>query len=334
MFGAGYGFALLQRPKTETVFQQPDDLPVEEPGGYIASFSKSEKDLFTSKDKRNLQEQLDTLLDAGFSSGELQTDWLARTIFGEASYQHLTVGNPQVRDAWIVKKASELGKLLTDPLLIDVSAGNKPYEANFRDSGFRYYSSEFGSNTILTDYLRGEKHGEKKNKTSMLEKYNFVYSDINNTNIPAAMFDVAVLTEVLEHLPEPVVAIQELARIVKPGGHILVTAPFTSGSHQQPFHFSSGYPREWYRYAADKADLEIVEMTSQGGFFHLMAQEVNRAKKCGVPPRELRESFAPLVESMRHAFHYFLLLKGEQNDESVSCVDQFTIGWMVHLRKR
>ena len=98
------------------------------------------------------------------------------------------------------------------------------------------------------------------------KKHTFLSRDITNTTAPSHSFDVAVLTEVLEHLPEPLLAIQELVRVVKSGGHILVTAPFTSGSHQQPFHFSAGYSREWYTYAAEKFSLKVVEMAESGKF--------------------------------------------------------------------
>ena len=231
-------------------------------------------------------------------------------------------------------KAEALSKFRVDPKLIDVSAGNKPYEGVFTTSGFKYFTSEFVGNALLKDDFRGESQEVSKSNNYLKTKHDYVYSDIKNTGIPADTFDVAVLSEVLEHLPEPIVAIHELARIVRAGGDILVTAPFTSGSHQLPFHFSAGYPREWYAYAANQTGLEIVEMTSQGGFFNLMAQEINRAITCGINPRELEPDFAPLLESMRQAFYNLLLLKNVQNDANVAgCVDQFTIGWMVHLRK-
>lgn len=42
---------------------------------------------------------------------------------------------------------------------------------------------------------------------------------------PDASFDVAVASEILEHLPEDGRAIREIARVVKPGGRVAVTVP-------------------------------------------------------------------------------------------------------------
>lgn len=284
---------------------------------------------------KSAYERLEKLLREGYSKGEIPSDWLSRILFHDASaYENLSVGNPQVRDAWIAAKAEALSKISDEPKLIDVSAGNKPYEEVFSASGFKYFSSEFVGNALLHDDFRGESQEVTKSKEYLKMKHDYIYSDIKNTGIPADTFDVAVLSEVLEHLPEPITALHELARIVRAGGHILVTAPFTSGSHQLPFHFSSGYPREWYAYAANQTGLEVVDMTSQGDFFKLMAQEINRATTCGSNPSELEPGFAPLLDSMRQAFYHLLLLKGVQNDANVvGCMDQFTIGWMVHLRK-
>jgi SAM-dependent methyltransferase len=79
------------------------------------------------------------LTSTGFFSNSSNYDWLAAAIFGRGSYENLSVGNPQNRDNWILVKAKELGS--KGKKLIDLSAGNKPYEDTFRKHGFEYYSS-------------------------------------------------------------------------------------------------------------------------------------------------------------------------------------------------
>ncbi|HAJ80781.1 MAG TPA: methyltransferase type 11 [Fibrobacteres bacterium] len=49
----------------------------------------------------------------------------------------------------------------------------------------------------------------------------FINSSVQNTMLPDALFDVAVLRLVLEHLPDPDKAILEARRILKPGGKII-----------------------------------------------------------------------------------------------------------------
>jgi SAM-dependent methyltransferase len=52
-----------------------------------------------------------------------------------------------------------------------------------------------------------------------------------NSNIGVGRFDALMCTEVLEHVVDPVSAIREICRIVKPGGFILFTAPLNARIH-------------------------------------------------------------------------------------------------------
>jgi ubiquinone/menaquinone biosynthesis C-methylase UbiE len=61
-------------------------------------------------------------------------------------------------------------------------------------------------------------------------------SDISSIPAPDASFDAVLCTEVLEHVPDPLAAIRELARLVRPGGSIVLTVPFCSLTHFAPYH--------------------------------------------------------------------------------------------------
>jgi len=49
--------------------------------------------------------------------------------------------------------------------------------------------------------------------------------------------DVAVCLEVMEHLPDPVAAAGEIARVLRPGGRAVVSVPFAYPIHDAPFDF-------------------------------------------------------------------------------------------------
>ena len=53
----------------------------------------------------------------------------------------------------------------------------------------------------------------------------------NSKIIPANEFDVVICTEVLEHTLNPFAAVQEIKRILKPGGVAFVTTPFNFRIH-------------------------------------------------------------------------------------------------------
>lgn len=46
------------------------------------------------------------------------------------------------------------------------------------------------------------------------------------TQIPDSYFDAVFCTEVLEHVSNPFLAILEISRVLKPGGHIFASSPF------------------------------------------------------------------------------------------------------------
>jgi SAM-dependent methyltransferase len=47
-------------------------------------------------------------------------------------------------------------------------------------------------------------------------------------------FDAVVICEVLEHLWEPDKVLREIARVLRPGGHVLATIPFLFPVHGDP----------------------------------------------------------------------------------------------------
>jgi ubiquinone/menaquinone biosynthesis C-methylase UbiE len=58
-----------------------------------------------------------------------------------------------------------------------------------------------------------------------------------STGLPSASMDLVVCSEVFEHLPRPEIALREFARIVKPGGRIIIQSPSaTCLRNFNPFH--------------------------------------------------------------------------------------------------
>ena len=92
-------------------------------------------------------------------------------------------------------------------------------------------------------------------------------------------FDTVMCSEVLEHVVDPVRAVEKMPRLVKPGGRLILTAPFNSLTHFAPYHFCTGFSQFFYRHHLDRLGFEIEEITANGGFFDVMDQEIGRVSR-------------------------------------------------------
>lgn len=101
-------------------------------------------------------------------------------------------------------------------------------------------------------------------------------SDITKIPAPDASFDAILCSEVLEHVPEPSRALDEFARLLKPGGVMILTAPFGSNVHMAPYHFCSGFSKYWYEHHLVQRGFAIKELTANGDWYALLRQEITR----------------------------------------------------------
>jgi SAM-dependent methyltransferase len=75
---------------------------------------------------------------------------------------------------------------------------------------------------------------------------------------------VVLCTQVLEHLPDPRACVAEVARILAPGGHLVLTAPQSWNLHEAP-HDYFRFTRYGLAELCSRAGLEVIEVRPQGG---------------------------------------------------------------------
>ena len=101
-------------------------------------------------------------------------------------------------------------------------------------------------------------------------------SDIVTIPAPDSSFDAILCSEVLEHVPEPTHALDEFVRLLKPGGTLILTAPFGSNVHMAPYHFCTGFSKYWYEHHLALRGFEIRELAANGDWYALLRQEITR----------------------------------------------------------
>ena len=82
-------------------------------------------------------------------------------------------------------------------------------------------------------------------------------------------FDTVILSDVLEHIPTPEALCREIARILAPGGKLIMNVPFYYWLHEEP-HDYYRYTQHALRRFVDLAGLQLVEIEATGGSPELM----------------------------------------------------------------
>lgn len=155
-----------------------------------------------------------------------------------------------------------------------------------------------------------------------------IVSNIVSIPVPDASFDVVLCSEVLEHIPNPVAAIQEFARILKPGGTLLLTAPFCSLTHFAPYHFAAGLNRYWYEEHLPANDIHIQEITPNGNWFEFIGQELSRARFVSKTYSSALLGWLMLASSYPLRAMLSLLSKSDRGSSQLLCY-----GYMVKATK-
>lgn len=90
-----------------------------------------------------------------------------------------------------------------------------------------------------------------------------VYGDGQRLPFGDARIDAVALLDVLEHLPRPGAALREMARVLKPGGTLVLQVPFLYPLHDEPRDYTR-LTAHGLRQMLDAAGFEVQELHVQG----------------------------------------------------------------------
>jgi SAM-dependent methyltransferase len=219
--------------------------------------------------------------------------------------------NQQTRDQWVEKALRDLP---AGWRILDSGAGEQPYR-RFCEH-LDYVAQDFAQYDGTGDAV-GLHPGTWAVDVDIV-------SDITTIPEPDASFDAVLCTEVLEHVPDPVPVIREFARLIRPGGLLVLTAPFCSLTHQAPYHFSTGLSRYWYEMHLPAAGFRIEEATPNGNYFEYLAQEQRRVASVA---ERYRAGAPTVIERVAMATVLRMLTRFSRRDRG--SWELLTLGWHI-----
>lgn len=190
----------------------------------------------------------------------------------------------------------------TGDLVVDVGCGYQPYRP--LTAGYRRY--------VGVDL-------EARRRPQLA-------ASAENLPLTSGACDAVLCTEVIEHTPEPAAVVTEVARILKPGGRLILTAPMSWGLHYEPHDYYRFTPYSLRR-LAQQAGLRVVSVQRLGGLLALIGARLSEVLFGGlyraIPVRGLRRAAAwGCVLPLNLVFYSLsrLLDRLDQHD---------AIGWLV-----
>jgi ubiquinone/menaquinone biosynthesis C-methylase UbiE len=177
-------------------------------------------------------------------------------------------------DGWFNAANRELTRgvpVNADDTVVDVGCG---------DGALIHFCARLGAEVIFID--RDEAALAKttaKIEASGARAHRAIQSDCNPIPLEDNSGDLVICTEVLEHVPDPQVFLQELIRVTRPGGQLLITVPdsrseqFVAATAPPQYFMEPNHIRiftaEQFRELVKSAGLEIESQQFVGCFWSI-----------------------------------------------------------------
>lgn len=136
-------------------------------------------------------------------------------------------------------------------VLLDYGCGNRPYASFFADRVAKQYGVDVEQNRSGT--------------------VDFVVPAGERIPLGDASADTLLSTQVLEHVPEPGRYLAEAARVLRPGGYLILTCPGSYMLHEEP-HDYFRYTEYGLRFLAARHGFDVVRLDPAGGAWRLLGQ--------------------------------------------------------------
>ena len=167
--------------------------------------------------------------------------------------------NPMPHATWynwyvnglLMRNVEQLAKGISGDLVIDVGCGVQPYRPCM--TGFKRY--------LGFDSADAPDRGDHPD----------VLGDALALPFANACADAVLCTEVIEHVTDPIQMLGEFARVLRPGGSVLLTSPFMWHLHDEP-HDYWRFTEFGLKLLFERAGFHVLALRRVNGFLGAMLQ--------------------------------------------------------------
>jgi SAM-dependent methyltransferase len=139
--------------------------------------------------------------------------------------------------------------------LLDVGCGHRPYAGTFFAAASQY---------IGVDYL-----SERSRPDVVCSALALPFAE--------SSFDTVVSTEVLEHVPDPLSALREMRRVLKPGCHLILSTPLYWPRHEIPYDFFR-FPYDGLLFLVKESGFELTKLFNRGRSYSFLGQALQHVQ--------------------------------------------------------
>jgi SAM-dependent methyltransferase len=166
--------------------------------------------------------------------------------------------------------------------LLDIGCGGRPYQAIAAPHVRAYVGLDFPAPTSPAPDAD-------------------VHGDALHLPVASASVETVLCSELLEHLPRPLDAVGEMARVLKSGGHVILTTPLFWQIHEEPRDYYR-YTKYGLAYLLEASGLDPVHTAELTGFVATVVQMTAYAVRAESPvARALRPLSTPLMALAQRA---------------------------------
>jgi SAM-dependent methyltransferase len=196
---------------------------------------------------------------------------------------------------------------------LDIGAGECPLRHQIECLGYHYKSLDICQNSSSTIDFVSRIDG------SLCSELNAISG-----------FDLLILTEVLEHVPDWESAFSNISRLLKVGGHCVITSPFFYMLHEEPHDFWRPTDHA-IRFHSEKNGLQILQARRYGNMWDVAGTLVCSTSVC-----RKEKTFLALLATLPVYFGHLcfkIFLKNLVPRNLVELQGRYYLGNLFVLRK-